>query len=187
MEFTLMTIPQAIKDTSFVDENVDDNLIATTIKTAQDLYIHPIVGTAMYDEILAEINAGSVSAKYTTLLDSYLVLALIWWTLYEGVDVLTYKIRNKGIMRETSESTALPSLEEIKRLADSFRNKAEYYSGRATKYLYENQDTYPLINNAGTGIDTIHPNSSNYQTGWFLGGRKSCHPGEYNRNNQIEL
>lgn len=120
-------------------------------------------------------------------MDQYISLALTWWTLYEGVDVFTYKFRNKGILRETSENTQTVSLEEIKRLADSFRNKAEYYSERITRFLLENQDTYPLINNAGSGIDTIHPNDTNYQTGWYLGGRKNCHPFDYNQRNQIDL
>jgi hypothetical protein len=114
-------------------------------------------------------------------------LALLWWTLFEGVDVFTYKFRNKGILKETSEVSQTIGVDEVKRLMDSFRNKAEYYSERVTKFLYENQDTYPLINDAGSGVDTIHPNATNYNTGWYLGGNRVCHPFINHKRNQIDL
>jgi len=176
-----------VKQTSFIDENVDVNLIRTTIKTAQDIHIHQILGTALYNEILTQIDNSNLSSANTTLLDDYLTLALVWWTLYEGVDVFTYKFRNKGILRETSETTQAISLEEVKRLMDSFKNKAEYYSERCSKFLLENQTTYPLINNAGTGVDVIQPNDTNYTTGWFLGGKDDCDPFLYNQRNQIDI
>lgn len=187
MEFILMIDESTVKATSFIDENVDVNLIRTTIKTAQDIHIIPILGTALSNEVLTQIDNSTLTTANTTLLDNYITLALVWWTLYEGVDVFTYKFRNKGILRETSEVTQTISLEEVKRLMDSFRNKAEYYSERVTKFLLENQATYPLINNAGTGIDTIHPNATNYQTGWYLGGNRNCNPYDYNKENQIDI
>lgn len=188
MEFILMIDETTVKATSFIDENVDVNLIRTTIKTAQDIHILPILGTGLYNEVTTQIDNGKLTALNTTLLNDYITMALVWWTLYEGVDVFTYKFRNKGILRETSEVSQTISLEEVKRLMDSFRNKAEYYSERVTKYLYENQTSYPLILNAGTGIDTIHPNSTNYTTGWYLGGGGKClKPFDYNQRNQIDL
>ena len=186
MEFILMIDESTVKATSFIDENVDVNLIRTTIKTAQDIHIVPILGTALTNEILTQIDGGTVSAANTTLLDEYLTHTLVWWTLYEGVDVFTYKFRNKGILRETSEVTQTISLEEVKRLMDSFKNKAEFYSERATKYLMENTTTYPLILNAGSGIDTVHPNITNYSTGWYLGGKYKCGPFG-TKNNAIDL
>lgn len=186
MEVQLMIDETTVKKTSFIDENVDVNLIKATIETAQDLYIHPILGTALYNEILGQISAGTLTAANTTLLDSYIRKALVWWTLTEGVDVFTYKFRNKGILKETSENTQTSSLEEIKRLIDKFRNRAEEYSERTTKYLFENYDTYPLILSPGTGIDVIHPNTTNYSTGWFL-GKQRPHSNGYDIDSDIDL
>jgi len=187
MEFILMISERTIKETSFIDENVDVNLIRTTIKTAQDIYITPILGTALYNEVLNQIDTNTLTTANTTLLDKYISLALLWWTLFEGVDVFTYKFRNKGILKETSEVSQTIGVDEVKRLMDSFRNKAEYYSERVTKFLYENQTTYPLINDAGSGVDTIHPNATNYNTGWYLGGNRVCHPFINHKRNQIDL
>lgn len=187
MEVILMTDETTIKATTFIDENVDVNLIRSTIEAAQDLYILPILGTALYNEVLSQISAETLTVANTNLLNNYIRKALVWWTLSEGVDVFTYKIRNKGVLKETSENTQTVSLEEIKRLIDKFRNRAEEYSERTTKFLFENQSTYPLINNAGSGIDTIHPNDTNYQSGWYLGKKRNCNPFDYNQNNQIDL
>lgn len=158
-----------IKQTSLIDENVDVSLIRNTIREAQDLHIHEILGTGLYNELKTQIDAGTLTALNTTLLDSYVRWSLLYWSLYEGVDVLTYKFRNKSIMKMSSDNGQPISLDEVKRLMDSFKNKAEWYSERVTRYLCENQSSYPLYINPGTGSDTIHPKRNNYDSGWHLG------------------
>lgn len=185
MEVVLMIDETTVKKTTFIDENVDVNLIKATIETAQDLYILPILGTALYNEILGQISAGTLTAANTTLLDTYIRKALVWWTLTEGVDVFTYKFRNKGVLKETSENTQTSSLEEIKRLIDKFRNRAEEYSERTTKYLFENYATYPLILNPGLGIDIVYPTTTNYSSGWYL-GRGRPNSNGYDIDNEVD-
>lgn len=161
-----------IKEVSIIDENIDAKLIQNAIREAQDIYVHPILGTGLYNELKTQISAGTLTALNTTLLDDYVKWSLIYWTLYTGVDIFTYKIRNKGIYKQTSENSNSIDLEETRRLMDSFRNKAEWYSERVTKYLLEYQTSYPLYINPGTTVDTIHPKKNNYTTDWYLGGSR---------------
>lgn len=166
-----------IKETTPVDENVEAKLIRNAIRDAQEMYILPILGTGLYNELRTQINAGTLTALNTTLLDDYISRALVFYTLYYGVDMFTYKLRNKGIMKQTSENSETITVEELKRLMDSYKNKAEWHSERLTKYLIENEADYPLYINPGNGVDTIYPNKNNYTTDWYLGGRNDCKPG----------
>lgn len=176
----LIITEQFIKDNTQIDENVDIVHIRNTIREAQDIYIHPLLGSGLYNEIIAGIVAGSTSSNNQTLIDSgYLAWALTYWTLYEGVDTFTYKFRNKGIQKMSSENSQPISSEETKRLMDGFRNKAEWYSERVTRYLCENETTYPLYTNPGNGSDIIYPKKNNFTTGWFLGSDK--------KQNQIDI
>lgn len=187
MAISLFITEQHIKELSIIDENIDAKLIQNAIREAEDMHIHPILGTALFNELKTQINAGSVSSANDTLLADYIKWSLIYWTMYEGVDIFTYKIRNKGIYKQTSENSTPIDLEETKRLMDNFLNKAEWYSQRLTNYLLENQATFPLYNNAGSGIDTIYPTTNNYTSGWFLGKSLPTNPADYNRSNQLDV
>jgi hypothetical protein len=161
-----------IKETTFVDDNVDAKLIRQTIREAMDIHIQPILGTTLFEELKTQINSSTLTTLNTTLLESYVRFALIYWTLYEGVDVFVYKFRNKGVQKQTSENGLVIDTDELKRLMDRFRNKAEWYSERVTKYLIENETSYPSYLNPDSGIDVIQPKRNNYTTGWYLGGTR---------------
>lgn len=174
MAIALFITEQYIKDTSYIDENVDMKLLRDVIELAQEKYILPLLGTGLYNQIAAQIVAGSVSAANTTLLDSYIQKALKWWTLYEALDILTFKFTNKSVVKKNSENSQSVNTDELNRLFDSFGNNAEMYSERLTKYLVENVSTFTLYSNPGTGSDTIHPKKSSYRTSIYLGDDGCC-------------
>jgi len=168
----LFIAPLEIKATTFIDENVDEKLIRNVIQEAQDIHVHPILGTGLFNEIKTQINAGTVTSLNNTLVTTYVQPALKYWVLYEGIDVFTYKVMNKSIVKRTSDNTEVIDLDELRRLQDRFRDKAEWYSERVTKYLQENQASYPLYYNPGSGIDVINPRITNYSTGMYLGSSR---------------
>ena len=169
MEITLLISENFIKQSSFIDENVDVALIRTAIVAAQDMHMIDVIGSGLMSELKTQISAGTTTALNITLLDTYISQAMLWWTLYEGADILTFKFRNKSVMKMSSDNGQPVSLEEVKRLMDGFRNKAESYSERVTKYLIQNQSSYPLFTNPGTGADVIFPKMNNFSSGWYLG------------------
>ena len=53
---------QYVKNTTLIDENVDVRLILPSIKDCQELRIHPILGTPLYEDLntpgyIAELHA----------------------------------------------------------------------------------------------------------------------------------
>lgn len=174
MAIALFISEQYIKETSYIDENVDMKLIRDVIELAQEKYILPLLGTGLYNQIVSQITAATVSADNTTLLDSYIQKALKWWVLYEGLDVLTFKLTNKSVVKKNSENSQAVSTDELNRLFDSFGNNAEMYSERLTKYLIENVSTFTLYANPGNGSDIIQPKRNSYRTSIYLGDDGCC-------------
>lgn len=160
---------QYIKDTSYIDENVDVKLLRNCILETQEIRIRGIVGTALYDELKTQITAGTRTALNITLLTDYIAPALKYWVLHDAALILTFKIMNKSIVKRTAENTETVQATDLDRLMDFFKNRAEYYSERITKYLLENELSYPLYSDAGDGVDTEHPRYNNYTQGLFLG------------------
>lgn len=157
-----------IKENTLIDGNVDAKYIKITIADAQRIHLLPILGTGLYNEISAQIIAGTLTALNRTLLRDYIQDALKYWVIVEGIDLFTYKVTNKSIVKKDSDNSDPIAESEVVRLMDRNRDKAEFFSERITKYLVENNASYPLFNSPGTGYDTVHPNRNNYTTGWNL-------------------
>ena len=163
---------QYIKDTSYIDENVDIKLLRSTILETQDFRILPILGSAFYFS-LKDTAAASWSATDRTFVNTYIAPALKYWVLHDGALTLQYKIMNKAIVKRDSENETPIDTRELYRLMDYFKIRAEFYSERITKYLLENSTTFPLFDNYGDGIDAIAPKMNNYTQGLYLGIKRT--------------
>ena len=169
MATVLFLTEQYLMETSVINDNADIELLKPVIKECQDIYIHSILGTGLYNELQTQITASTLTALNTTLLDTYIQPALRYWVQFESAPILTYKFMNKSIVKKNSENSTPVELNELKFLMDKFKDKAEWYSQRLTEYLCANQVSYPLFNNPGSTSDTIHPQGSQYSAGMYLG------------------
>ena len=160
---------QYIKDTSYIDENVDAKLLRSNILETQDVRTLPKLGTALYNELKTQINAGTLTTLNRTLLDTYISPALKYWVLHDGAYILQYKVMNKGIVTRSSENAENIGTGELDRLMDFFKDRAEFYDDRLSSYLLQNSSSYPLFNNSGNGLDDISANTNSYTQGWYLG------------------
>lgn len=158
-----------LKELSAINGNVDNALIQPIIVECQRIYIEPILGTGLYNEVTNQIIGSTLTALNATLLNDYIIPCLVAYIKYEAPLELNYKFTNKNVSKKNSENSSPNDLEETRYLMDRYKNKAEYYAERITKYLCEKSASYPLFDNPGSGVDTVHPNSSNYTTGMVLG------------------
>ena len=165
------------KENSVLNDNVDWRLVQPIMIMVQDQYIHPLLGTDLFDTIADEIYASSVSTENETLLNLYLRKVILYYTLAELGKVLKYRYQNKGVMVRNSENSQPASLEEVQEMYDYWKNKAEWQAERATKFLRENasSSTYPDYYAQIVTGDDIIPNSTNFTSSLYLDDdRDSC-------------
>lgn len=158
-----------LKDSSYIDENVDIKLIRNSILETQDMRILPILGTALYEQLKTQIQANTKTTLNNTLLDTYVKPALKYWVLLDSALILTFKVMNKSIVKRTAENTETIQTSDLDRLMDHFKIRAEMYSERITKYLIANNASYPLFYQPGNSVDTVYPKFNNYTQGLNLG------------------
>jgi hypothetical protein len=173
---------ETLLDNSIINENVSYTQIRPTVVKVQEMRIQPIVGSALYGELITQVVSGSTSALNQTLLEDYIQPAMIQWLYYELPMVLAFKYMNKGMVRRTSEESSQMSMEEITRLTDKVKNDSEWYSERITRYLMENRNSYPLWNSPPSALDTIYPNATNYRTGMVLDRNRLLTMGAHKKN-----
>lgn len=158
-----------LKNDSVINENVDDKLLKSAIKEAQEIYIRDIIGSGLYDELQTQAFAGTLTANNTTLLDSYIAPCLKYYTITESMLPMTFKMMNKSVAAREAENARAVSIDELTMIEKRFRDKAEYYANRLRDYLRENTNTYPLFLNPGSGFDTIRPKNTSFYGGFYLG------------------
>ena len=102
-----------LKKSTTINGNVDVELLRPYMKVAQDIHIHPKLGTDLYNKLQSDITGSSLTGNYQTLVEDYIQDALVHWTLYECIPFLGYKIMNKNIVRKTSEQSENAGLDEL--------------------------------------------------------------------------
>lgn len=176
-----------LKDSGYIDENVDDKLLGRIIFTAQEENLQPILGSALYDEITAQKIAGTLTALNTTLItNKYFKRGLLFSCLYEGMDSFNYKIRNKGVMQTNSDNSTSVDLSVLTRLGATYQNRAEWNFEQLRLYLVENEASYPLYYNPGSATNIIHPKRDTYFSGWVMGSEDDC-DSKFWRDRNIDL
>lgn len=157
-----------VKENSEIDENVDMKLINPTIWYCQKEYIEKTLGTTLYNDLISDVVAGSLSGDNLTLVDDYIADALLFWVKHELQVPLTYKFRNKSVNKNTDPNSQPVGFEEHKYLRDYYKPKAQYFTERLEKYLCANTDLFPLYNTS-TEDDDLLPRDTKPQVAVYLG------------------
>lgn len=163
-----------IKERSGLHYNVDEKLIKPEIKTSQDMYILPALGSALYNRLQDGISCNNLTCDEKTLLDDYVADTLVNYVLSELPQGLSFQFYNKGLVRKSSDNTDMPSMQDLIDIANRYRARAEFYKQRLIKYLKQNQTLYPLYLNFGSGIDAIQPDNDAYRASIWLGDDYCC-------------
>lgn len=174
---------ELLKNRTSIHSNIDEKLIYPEIKAAEDLYIEPILGSALYDKIINDINVSGtpLGADYVLLVNRYVLDPLQNYVLSTLCMVVPFQYWNKGIIRKTGDDTELPTMSELVDISNFYKNRAEIYAGRLKNYLRATSTTsvLPEYLQPGSRIDTIVPTDNTYTMPIFLGDdcdNKCCKP-----------
>lgn len=160
-----------LKAYSQVGGNVDDKYLLSAIVTAQDKYIQPILGTNLYKSLRTDISGNVWSnANYPTLMDDYIRMATMRWTLVELYPYLSNKVLNSSISQISGENNSPIPKSEVDALISLERNNAQFYSERLIDYLQANTNLFPKYNST-TSSDQMQPTySAYYENGLTISG-----------------
>lgn len=163
-----------LKQRTGIHSNTDAKLIYPEIKVAEDMYIHPILGTALYDKIIGDINVSGtpLGADYITLVNNYVLDALQNYILASLPMAIPFQFWNKGIVRKTGDDTEIPTMSELVDISNFYKQRAEFYANRLMKYLQQTASStvLPEYLQPGSGIDTIVPAVNSFTMPIYLGG-----------------
>lgn len=152
--------------------NVDMKDLTPHIIPAQDLYVQPLLGTNLYNQILDVFVSGG-TAEELTLLDLVKPIAANY-TLDLAIPFLTWQIRNKGPQSQFGDYSNSINLDEFSYLRNEIKNRGEFYSQRVISYLHTNGSLFPLYEETpNTDIQPI--TNTTYDCGITFYQTCGCH------------
>ena len=72
-----------IKAYTYLNGSIGDDYLRVAMLTAQDKWIRPYLGDSLDSYLKAQIQAGTLSGNYQTLVNTYIKPAFAWFTVVE--------------------------------------------------------------------------------------------------------
>ena len=138
-----------------IPENYNIKEIKPYFHVAEKLWIEPIIGMPLYEELLDEVEKDEVAPENATLLlNIYPLLAFA--ITYESLPFVGYHLSQVGITKGKSEISEPVSINDVNYISTQLRNQCETMKMLLKKFLDENAEHYPLYyadNNAECNCD----------------------------------
>ena len=139
---TLIT-EEYFKTYSPISDNYNIKDIKPYFHVAEKLWIEPIIGTPLYEELLDEVEKNEVTPENATLLlNIYPLLAFA--IVYESLPFVGYHLSQVGITKGKSENSEPVSINDVNYISTQLRNQCETMKKLLKKFLDENAEHYPL-------------------------------------------
>ena len=106
--------------------NIDFDKVSHFVQIAQDIHVHQILGSKLYDRLQADVINGTLAGDYSTLVYDYIKPTLVQYSFMEYLPFSQYTISNKGVFKHTSENAALPSDKEVDAMRDAARDTVSF-------------------------------------------------------------
>lgn len=139
---TLFLTPQYLIDNTVVNVNTDQNILSKCIRTAEDKYIMPLIGTPLYESLINKITGNTVTGAYKILLDEYVIPCLLEYAVYEYIPFTAFKLNNKGVNKQTSPDSEAADLKDLSYLRENIKDSAQFYGERLIKHLRANTASF---------------------------------------------
>jgi hypothetical protein len=133
------------KQRSVIDENVNDSVLQPILRKSQNK-VKRLLGTDLYNDILTNIDNGTVTTKQESLLNDYVVNFLVAINDYNVVPFLNYKLTNISLSKKTSDNSASSALDEVKWIRENvLKSEVADLEKEMIDFLNGNIDDYPLF------------------------------------------
>lgn len=131
------------KKYSPLPENYNIEDIKSYFHVAEKLWVEPIIGTPLYEELLEQVNTNTVSETNSTLLLKiypYLSFAIA----YEALPFISYHMTEIGITKGKSENSDSVSINDVNYITKHLRAQVELMKKLLKEFLEEHKEFYPL-------------------------------------------
>lgn len=132
------------KEYSPIPLNYNMKELKNYIKVAQEIWVRPLIGSELLDEIEEQVKNNEVSEENATLLtDGGLWQYLCYGTCLEGLPFIWANISEVGITLGKSDNSDSVTLKDLTYIQQHLRNQVEVLKDQLKKWICEHAAYYP--------------------------------------------
>lgn len=144
MKVNTLITSKFLKDFSPIPLNFDTTEINNYTSIAEHIWIRPIVGDELYDELLEQVKDNELSDENGTLLVEAIYPLLGFATVLEGLPFLWSRINETGITLGKSDNSDSVSLKDMVYIEKHLRSQVEVRKDYLIHWLDEHSESFPL-------------------------------------------
>jgi len=157
---------QYIKDTTVIQNNLEDGVLSAILLKCQRYYLIDAIGSKLYKDIENRVKNNNITGLYLELMNDYIAPFLSEWTVYEGLLSINFQITQQGVVKKISETSQSIDIDEMKLYRNNVKNAAEFFSTELKLFIKENKNTF--ICYCTESEFEIKPSKSGYDIGIYL-------------------
>jgi len=143
-----------------MNENVDWSLVEPYIVVAQEIGLRPILGENLFDKILEDFEASTLSGAYLTLYNKYIIQYIAFRGLVHVLPNLYIKMAKGNLFKmEGSERSAAIDQSDLNMFIQRNRETSDNYAELMITYICANSQNYPEYFTNTNG--KVYPDTSN--------------------------
>lgn len=174
MSDILLISAEFIKSISSISDNLSSKYLTPSIREAQDIDFRNVVGCAMLEKLKTLSNSKEIDAPENALYKELLEMSRYFMT-YATLAYVTmktsYKISNIGVARTTDENVQSVTFDEVQKVSDYYRSRADYYKNSLQEWLIYHQNELPELSARTQNQTTANLRSSATTSIWLGGAR----------------
>ena len=126
----LMISLKTLKNNYLIDDNLDDKYVLPVIVKGQDFIIRPILGSTKYNEIIEQIEGGTLTDDNKEVLNMIEPI-LAYYVLSEVIYSTAYKLKNEGLEVGADSNR----FNEIVRISKKYLLDSQHYESILKNYI----------------------------------------------------
>lgn len=140
-----------LKKMTYIGDSVADGLLTPAIYDAQERYILPAMGEALYEAIKTGVATSALTTEEDNLLEVYVIPALAQLSYAEALPNIRTRIVNNSVTIMNSEQSTAASYSDLKPLMSRARELGQFHLERLIDYLDNNQSLFPEMDTESGG------------------------------------
>ena len=143
-----------LKEFSPIPLNYNSKEIQNYIKIAEQIWVEPILGYHLYDELLYQVKNNQVTEENSTLFTEALYPLLGYAVALEALPFLWSHVSEVGVTMGHSENSDSLSLKDMTYVESHLRRQVEVRKDFLIKFLCEHHESFPLFDNCKCGCNS---------------------------------
>lgn len=119
--------------------------IRNAIETAMRLHVRPVLGQALYNDLIAKVAAGTITGGTDQhLMQEYVKPLTREYTQLELMMVKSFKLEDTGLYQNTPDGLTPLDITQLKYFRQSIESMAQTLARDTVKYLVDNSASFPV-------------------------------------------